>query len=76
MADKEELKRAFKAFKKRLKLYQGDTGSSAPASHLSREKATISAITPPDQYPKEIWDELVAQGKLRNAGRGMYELNQ
>lgn len=75
MADKEELKRAFKAFKKRLKLYQADSGSSAPASHLSREKHTISAIAPPDQYPKEIWDELVAKGKLKDAGRGMYELN-
>ena len=62
MADKEELKRAFKAFKKRLKLYQQDTGSSSPASHPSRDKATITAINPPDQYPKDIWEELVAQG--------------
>lgn len=76
MADKEELKRAFKAFKKRLKLYQADTGSSSPASHPSRDKASITAITPPDQYPKEIWDELVTQGKLKSVGRGMYELNQ
>lgn len=76
MADKEELKRAFKAFKKRLKLYQQDTGSSAPASHPSRDKPTITAIKPPDQYPPEIWEELVKQGRLKNAGRGMYELPQ
>lgn len=74
MADKEELKRAFKAFKKRLKIYQADTGSSGPAGHPSRDKATITAITPPDQFPAEIWEELVAQGKLKKTGRGMYEL--
>lgn len=74
MADKEELKRAFKAFKKRLKLYQQDSGSSAPASHLSREQPTITAIKPPDQYPQEIWDELVEKGRLKPAGNGLYEL--
>lgn len=74
MADKEVLRQAFKAFKKRLKLYQQDTGSSSPASHPSRDKATITAINPPDQYPREVWEELVAQGKLKPAGRGMYEL--
>ena len=74
MADKEELKKALKAFKKRLKVYQEDSGSSAPASHLSREKATITAINPPDQYPKEIWEALVEKGRLKKVGNNMYEL--
>lgn len=37
MATKEEHERAFKAFKKRLKIYQADAaGSVAPASALER----------------------------------------
>ena len=47
----ELLKKAFKAFKKRL-----------------------TAVRPPDQYPLAVWDELVRQGKLKDAGYGLYEL--
>jgi hypothetical protein len=36
----------------------------------------IVAITPPDQYPDELWEELARQGKLKRAGEGMYELGQ
>ncbi len=75
MATKEEQDRAFKAFKKRLKIYQADAqGSAAPAAHLSRERATITGIRPPEQFPPEIWDELVARGKLKKATGGTYEL--
>ena len=34
----------------------------------------IVAVTPPNQYPTALWDELVRQGKLKYAGQGMYEL--
>ena len=34
----------------------------------------IVAITPPDQYPEAVWEELARQGKLRRAGQGLYEL--
>jgi hypothetical protein len=34
----------------------------------------IFAITPPDQYPREVWDALVEQGRLNKAGHGQYEL--
>jgi hypothetical protein len=75
MATKEERDKAMKAFKKRLKLYQADAaGSSAPASHLSRERATITAINPPDTFPAEVWEELVEKGKLKKVGRNMYEI--
>ena len=77
MATKEEHDRAFKAFKKRLKIYQADAaGSVAPASALSRERAQICGITPPEGHPPEVWDELVAKGKLRKSGRNTYELNR
>jgi hypothetical protein len=34
----------------------------------------IVAITPPDQYPAAVWEELARQGKLKRAGSGLYEL--
>ena len=34
----------------------------------------IMAITPPDQFPSAVWEELARQGKLKSAGSGMYEL--
>ena len=54
---------------------------AAPTALLGARKprlyhvcADIVAITPPDQFPQAVWDELVRQGKLKKAGRGMYEL--
>ncbi len=72
---REQLKAALKAFKKRLKLTRLDEESK-----LSRRATTtgqgsaIVAITPPDQFPQPVWDELVRQGKLKKAGHGTYEL--
>ena len=73
----QELKLALKAFKKRLKLYQLDDESRigrAPTS--SHQRSGIVAISPPDQYPPAVWDELVRQGKLRKTGQHLYELVQ
>ncbi len=72
---KEDLKAAFKAFKKRLKLTRLEDESK-----LSRRPTTtgqgsgIFAIMPPNQFPQAVWDELVKQGKLKKAGQGTYEL--
>ncbi|MCB9882505.1 MAG: hypothetical protein H6834_12005 [Planctomycetes bacterium] len=72
---KEELKRAIKAFKRRLKLMRLDHESTLGGRQLTAgRKSGITAIEPPDQYPKEIWQALVARGRLIDAGRGMYEL--
>ncbi len=72
---KEELKRALKAFKKRLKVTQRDDESRIGYGPMSGGAGSgIVAITPPNQYPKEVWNELVKQGKLKHAGHGMYEL--
>jgi hypothetical protein len=70
-----ELKAALKAFKKRLKLTCLDDQSRIGVGPMSSGRSSgIVAITPPDQYPAEIWEELARQGKLRHAGSGMYEL--
>lgn len=72
---KEQLKQAFKAFKKRLKLTKLDDESTISGSPLSSgRQAGIVAITPPNQFPQAVWDELVKQGRLKHAGHGTYEL--
>jgi hypothetical protein len=72
---KEQIKGAFKAFKKRLKLTRLDAESAFTRSPLSTERGRgIVAIEPPGEFPQAVWDELVRQGKLKKAGRGMYEL--
>jgi hypothetical protein len=70
----EELTRAYKAFKKRLKLTQLDHDSRIGASPLSGHATGIVAISPPREYPRAVWDTLVAQGKLKRASQGQYEL--
>lgn len=73
--DKAVLRRAFKAYKKRLKLMRLDDESTAGANPLSAGRtSSILGIRPPDQYPPEVWALLVAQGKLRDAGDGLLEL--
>jgi len=71
MATEEELKKALKAFKKRLKLARLDDESG-----LSRgsKRSTIQGITPPTGHPPGIWDELVTQGKLKREMAGTYSL--
>ncbi len=71
----QELKAALKAFKKRLKLTCLDDQSRIGVGPMSSGRASgIVAITPPDQYPTAVWEELVEQGKLRRAGGGLYEM--
>lgn len=73
--DKAVLKRAFKAYKKRLKLMRLDDESTSGANPLSAgRESSIQGIRPPEQYATEVWDTLVAQGKLRDAGSGLLEL--
>lgn len=73
--DQETLRRAMKAFRKRLKLARLDDESRLGKGPLSSGgRGGIVAIRPPDKYPREVWDALVEQGKLRRAGHGLYEL--
>ncbi len=73
--DKAVLKRAMKAYRKRLKVMRLDDESSGSRNPLSKgEESSILGVRPPEQYPAEIWDFLVAQGRLRGAGGGLLEL--
>jgi hypothetical protein len=70
-----QLKSALKAFKKRLKLSRLDDESRLGYGALSSVSSSgIVAITPPNQFPQAVWEELASQGKLRKAGYGLYEL--
>lgn len=72
-----ELKLALKAFKKRLKLTRLDHDSRLGVGPMSGGSSSqIVGITPPDQYPRAVWEELVNQGKLKHAGQGLYSLVQ
>lgn len=74
---KEELKRAFKAFKRRLKVTRLDEESRIAGGPLSGGRSSsIVAITPPQGFSQAVWDELVKQGKLKHAGHGTYELTE
>ena len=73
--DPEELKRAMKAFKKRLKLSRLDDESRlGHGAMTSGNRSGIVAIVPPNQFPQAVWDELHRQGKIRRAGQGLYEI--
>ncbi len=70
----ETLKSAMKAFKKRLKLTALDDDSSLGRGPFSGGSKGVYAIQPPNQFPREVWEELCRLGKLRDSGHGMYEL--
>lgn len=75
--DKQELKAAFKAFKKRLKLTRLDAESKLGGGPLSGGRDSgIVAITPPAGFSSAVWDELVRQGRLKKADQGTYELGE
>jgi hypothetical protein len=73
--DPATLKRAMKAFRKRLKLTRLNEESKLGRSPLTGGKhSDVVAILPPHQYPREVWKELARRGRLKDAGGGFYEL--
>jgi hypothetical protein len=63
--DKILLKRAMNAFKRRLKMSRlGDESSSSRGAFSGGKVSGITGINPPKEFPQEIWDELVKQGRL------------
>ena len=73
--DPANLRRAMKAFRKRLKLTRLGEESKLGRSPLTGgKKSQVVAIMPPYQYSREVWDQLVRQGRLKDAGGGFYEL--
>jgi|AMFO01.1.fsa_nt_gi hypothetical protein len=72
--DRGVLKRALKAFRKRLKLARLDEESRIGGAFSAGERSGLVGIEPPDQYPPDVWAELVRQGRLLDAGQRLLEL--
>lgn len=71
----EELKRAMKMFRKRVKLKRLDDESKLGRSPLTSGKQSKPfSIPAPREFPANVWEELARQGKLRDRGGGFYEL--
>jgi hypothetical protein len=72
---KETLARALKAFKKRLKLTRLDDESRLGHDPMSKGgRSGIVGVTPPEQYPMEVWQALVEKGRLAPRGHGTFEV--
>lgn len=73
--ERDNLKRAMKAFRKKLKNARRDDESKLGNRYTTYgKKSSISAITPPNQYPTTVWEKLVENGRLKKGGQGTYEL--
>ena len=71
----EEMKRAMKAFKRRLKLTALDDESRLGRSPMTGGGTSgIESIIPPREFRQEIWDALVASGKLSKEDDGFYRV--
>ena len=73
--DRENLKKAMRAFRKKLKSTRLDDESRLGSKYTTYGKASgITAIQPPRDYPPAVWAALVEDGRLLRAGQGLYEL--
>lgn len=73
--DEANLKRALKAFRRKLKTLRRDDESQIRGRLLtSGQPSSITAITPPHDYPVAVWQELARLGRLKSAGQGTYQL--
>jgi hypothetical protein len=70
----EEMRKALKALKKRIKMTQLDDDSKLGHSPLSKSRDRIVSIQPPAGFGKEIWEELADAGFLKRDGMGFYEV--
>jgi hypothetical protein len=72
----DELKRAFTAFKKRLKFTRLDQESKLGGHRptTSGKKSDVQGIIPPREFPSAVWAELARQKRLKDMGGGFYSL--
>ena len=70
----DEMKKALKAFKKRIKLTALDEDSKLGYGPMSGAKSKIISIKPPAGFGAEVWQALADKGYLKADGGGFYEL--
>ncbi|MEM8783002.1 MAG: hypothetical protein AAGE65_09135 [Planctomycetota bacterium] len=73
--EEDNLKKALKAFRRKLKTMRRDDESKLGSKYVTSGRSSqISAIEPPREYPAAVWRKLVELKRLCDAGRGLYEL--
>ncbi|MFN0242229.1 MAG: hypothetical protein ACKVWV_04995 [Planctomycetota bacterium] len=73
--DQEVLRRAMKAFEKSLRATKLDDESRLGGRGMSGGRLSgILGIQPPSRFSREVWNELVRQGRLKGGHQGIYEL--
>jgi hypothetical protein len=72
----EDLKKAYRAFKKKLKLQQLEDDSKLGRAKTTGARSTILSIQPPAGHGREIWTVLAERGYLKDDGGGCYALTQ
>jgi hypothetical protein len=72
--DRGVLKRALKAFRKRLKIARLDEESRIGGAFSKGERSGITGVEPPDSYPPDVWAELIRAGRLLDGGHKFLEL--
>lgn len=73
--EEDNLKRALRAFRRKLKNYRRDDESKLGAKFVTNGRSSgISAITPPKEYPMAVWHKLVELGRLKKSGGGTFEV--
>jgi hypothetical protein len=73
----DNLKRAMKAFRKRMKLTRLDDESKLGRmgnAMSGGKQSQVDAIMAPREFSKSVWDELVKQGKLRTTDGVFYSV--
>lgn len=73
MPDEAELKRAYNAFKKKMKHLQAEEQGGGKYG-IGGKASRIMGITPPAEFPPEVWSALADQGKLKREAGGMYSM--
>jgi len=73
--DEENLKRAVREFKRKLKTMRRDDESRLGSKYVTSGRGSgITAIAPPNKFPPAVWAKLVELGRLKRVGKGLYEL--
>jgi len=70
----EDMKKALKAFRKRMKATQLDEDSRLGRSPLTGAKSKIVSMQPPSGFGREVWEELASRGFLKQDGGGFYQI--
>jgi hypothetical protein len=72
----DQLRQAFHAFKKRLKLTilneESKLGGGRPTT--SGKKSDVQGIIAPREFPPAVWQELARQKKIKDMGGGFYSM--